>query len=55
LANDLTKLFEAVERGSLAELAKSVMGRTLKGEYVVVIAGAGAASEPEPEPDGSAE
>jgi 16S rRNA (cytidine1402-2'-O)-methyltransferase len=49
LANDLTKLFEAVARGSLAELAKSVVGRTLKGEYVVVIAGAGVASEPEPD------
>ncbi|MGH2391521.1 MAG: SAM-dependent methyltransferase, partial [Chloroflexota bacterium] len=42
LANDLTKLFEAVERGSLAELAKGTAERTLKGEYVVVIAGAGA-------------
>jgi 16S rRNA (cytidine1402-2'-O)-methyltransferase len=51
LANDLTKMFEAVERGSLSTLAKGTAGRTLKGEYVVVIAGAGAG---EPEPDEAA-
>lgn len=50
LANDLTKLYETVERGSLAALAESVAGQELKGEYIVVIAGAGlslAAEDPE--------
>jgi 16S rRNA (cytidine1402-2'-O)-methyltransferase len=42
LANDLTKLFERVERGSLSELQASVNGQTLRGEYIVVVAGAGA-------------
>ena len=40
LANDLTKLFEQVDRGPLSALLASVQGKTLKGEYVVVIAGA---------------
>lgn len=39
LANDLTKLFEKVERGTLSELLAMVKGRQLKGEYVVVIEG----------------
>jgi 16S rRNA (cytidine1402-2'-O)-methyltransferase len=39
LANDLTKLFEKVERGTLSELLALVKGKTLKGEYVVVIGG----------------
>lgn len=39
LANDLTKKFEAVARGPLSELLASVAGKTLKGEYAVVIAG----------------
>ncbi len=39
LANDLTKFYESVERASLSELASQVAGKTLKGEYVVVIAG----------------
>ncbi|MCC6169726.1 MAG: 16S rRNA (cytidine(1402)-2'-O)-methyltransferase [Caldilineaceae bacterium] len=47
LANDLTKLYETVERGSLAALAESVAGRALKGEYIVVIAGAGLSQEAE--------
>jgi 16S rRNA (cytidine1402-2'-O)-methyltransferase len=40
LANDLTKRFEAVERGVLSALAASLEGARLQGEYVVVIAGA---------------
>lgn len=42
LANDLTKLYEKIDRGSLSELAATV-ARTekLKGEYIVVIGGAG--------------
>jgi len=41
LANDLTKMFEKVERGSLSELLTSVGDTKLKGEYIVVIAGVG--------------
>jgi 16S rRNA (cytidine1402-2'-O)-methyltransferase len=39
LANDLTKLHEQVMRGPLSQLAATVAGRTLKGEFIVVIAG----------------
>jgi len=41
LANDLTKMFEKVERGTLSELLNSVRDTKLKGEYIIVIAGAG--------------
>jgi 16S rRNA (cytidine1402-2'-O)-methyltransferase len=40
LANDLTKMFEAVQRGSLSELLQYVRGSEPKGEYTIVIAGA---------------
>lgn len=40
LANDLTKLYEKVERGTLSALLVGVEGQTLKGEYIVVISGA---------------
>lgn len=41
LANDLTKLFEEVRRGSLSELLAGLgEDQALKGEYVLVIAGA---------------
>lgn len=39
VANDLTKLFETVYRGSLAELVEKFKSEPLRGEYVVVIAG----------------
>ncbi|MCL4507480.1 MAG: 16S rRNA (cytidine(1402)-2'-O)-methyltransferase [Chloroflexi bacterium] len=39
LANDLTKMFEQVRRGTLSELLESVKGMELKGEYTIVIAG----------------
>lgn len=41
LANDLTKLYEKMERGLLSELLAVVQGQEgkLKGEYVVVIGG----------------
>lgn len=39
VANDLTKLFEKVSRGRLSTLLAEVKDRTLKGEYIVVIAG----------------
>jgi 16S rRNA (cytidine1402-2'-O)-methyltransferase len=40
IANDLTKLFERVQRGPLSELLAAVSQAPLKGEYIVVIAGA---------------
>jgi 16S rRNA (cytidine1402-2'-O)-methyltransferase len=41
LANDLTKLYEKVERGTIASLLEEVAGQgKLKGEYVVVSGGA---------------
>jgi 16S rRNA (cytidine1402-2'-O)-methyltransferase len=39
LANDLTKMFERVDRGSLSELLQLVKDKALKGEYVLVIEG----------------
>ncbi len=39
VANDLTKLFETVLRGSLSELADRFTQETARGEYTVVIAG----------------
>jgi 16S rRNA (cytidine1402-2'-O)-methyltransferase len=41
VANDLTKMFETVVRGSLAELVGRFGGTEPLGEYVVVIAGKG--------------
>lgn len=40
IANDLTKLYEKIERGRLSDLLESVKKQNLKGEYVVVIHGA---------------
>ena len=40
LANDLTKLYEKMDRGTLSELLAIVEGETLKGEFMVVIGGA---------------
>ncbi len=52
LANDLTKLFERIERGPLSSLLASVAQSQPKGEYIVVIAGAGkTGNTPEQEDD----
>jgi 16S rRNA (cytidine1402-2'-O)-methyltransferase len=52
LAHELTKLYESMARGTLAQLLASVQQMKPKGEYVVVIAGAGRVSEaPSPEED----
>ena len=51
VANDLTKLYESVERGSLAELAEAMAGRDLKGEYIDIIGGADSEVDP-PTPQG---
>lgn len=45
VANDLTKLFERVDRGRLSELLTRVLETGPRGEYTVVIAGA--AEEPD--------
>jgi 16S rRNA (cytidine1402-2'-O)-methyltransferase len=39
LANDLTKLFEKIERGPLSALLSSIEQTKLKGEYIIAIAG----------------
>jgi 16S rRNA (cytidine1402-2'-O)-methyltransferase len=39
LANDLTKMYESVQRGRLSELLEQVTNTKLLGEYVLVIAG----------------
>jgi 16S rRNA (cytidine1402-2'-O)-methyltransferase len=39
VANDLTKMFEAVYRGTLADLIEVFKKEPIRGEYVVVIAG----------------
>ena len=39
LANDLTKMFEAVERGTISTLLESIRQSKVRGEYIVVIAG----------------
>lgn len=41
LANDLTKLYETVERGRLSELRQSLEGSKIRGEFCVIIAGLG--------------
>lgn len=40
LSNDLTKMFERVDRGSLSELVSLAADGDLRGEYTVVITGA---------------
>ncbi len=40
VANDLTKMFEKVERATLSQLLPLYTQKKLKGEYIVVIAGA---------------
>ncbi|MGO8948831.1 MAG: 16S rRNA (cytidine(1402)-2'-O)-methyltransferase [Ktedonobacterales bacterium] len=40
LANDLTKMFELVQRGTLSELLEACSQNRPRGEYVLVVAGA---------------
>ena len=40
LANDLTKMFEKIERGTLSTLLETAKQTKLKGEFIIVIAGA---------------
>lgn len=46
IANDLTKMFETVLRGTLSSLLEQMGQSKLQGEYVVVIAGSGSAIFP---------
>ena len=39
LANDLTKLYERVQRGTVSALLEEVAGKKLQGEFMVVIGG----------------
>jgi len=39
IANDLTKMFESIQRGTLSELVQQVGKEKPRGEYIVVIAG----------------
>ncbi|HWE60620.1 MAG TPA: 16S rRNA (cytidine(1402)-2'-O)-methyltransferase [Chloroflexota bacterium] len=41
VANDLTKRFESIERGTISTLLQTLGAAPPKGEYIVVIAGAG--------------
>jgi 16S rRNA (cytidine1402-2'-O)-methyltransferase len=43
IANDLTKKFETILRGTLSELIEQTRQANLKGEYSVVIGGVGVA------------
>ena len=40
VVNDMTKMFEAIHRGSLSELVTRYLAAQPKGEYVLVVAGA---------------
>jgi 16S rRNA (cytidine1402-2'-O)-methyltransferase len=52
VANDLTKMFESVERGRLEDLIRIYEAKEARGEYTVVIGGAG--EEPVPSVDDEA-
>ncbi|HEX6554054.1 MAG TPA: 16S rRNA (cytidine(1402)-2'-O)-methyltransferase [Ktedonobacteraceae bacterium] len=41
IANDLTKMFEEVQRGTLSSLLEAVTQSKPRGEYIIVIAGIG--------------
>jgi 16S rRNA (cytidine1402-2'-O)-methyltransferase len=48
VVNDLTKMFERVDRGTLSELLQVFETTEPRGEYVLVVAGAGDAPETDP-------
>lgn len=50
LANDLTKKFETLQRGTLSELRAAVAGKSLKGEYILLVTGV-ATRKGDPSPD----
>ena len=47
VANDLTKMFESVLRGTVSSLIAQLETATIKGEYTVVIEGKGSVPTPE--------
>ena len=55
VANDLTKMHEAVLRGTLSELVEQTSVAKPRGEYIVAIAGVGRGSASEPEPSAAYE
>lgn len=57
LANDLTKMFERVDRGTLSELLSLVQQTEARGEYALVVHGAGDGAAPtvDDSPAGDAE
>ncbi len=50
IANDLTKMFESMQRGTLSELVQQVGKEKPRGEYIVVVAGVGKESPKYPRP-----
>ncbi len=52
LANDLTKFYETVWRGPLSTIHKILSNRSIKGEFVLLIAGTGGYTGDIPEFDG---
>jgi 16S rRNA (cytidine1402-2'-O)-methyltransferase len=53
VANDLTKMFERVDRGSLSHLVNLFRESEPRGEYTVVIAGAGGRARSDQRPETS--
>jgi 16S rRNA (cytidine1402-2'-O)-methyltransferase len=51
LANDLTKKFESVQRGTLSELAARLKDAPARGEFVLVVEGAGEGAAADAERD----
>ncbi len=51
VARELTKVYEEVVRGTLAELAESLEARELKGEVVIVIGPPDGSERSEPDPE----
>lgn len=51
VANDLTKKFEKIERGTLSSLITTLESTKLKGEYILVIAGFSSKDAPADEDD----
>src|SRR2546421_3861831 len=53
IANDLTKMFESVQRGRLSMLLEAVTQSKPRGEYIIVIAGIGKGEKEEEEDNDS--
>ena len=52
LANDLTKFYETTWRGSLSSIHKTLSSRSIKGEFVLLVAGTGGYTGETPEFNG---